>query len=291
MGHFDIPKELVRQLQKKELDMLLYVDQFCTEHDLTYFLCGGCCIGTVRNGGFIPWDDDVDVFMPRTDYERIKKLWKNNGKYSIQYPQKDVRTATQALVICDEETTFIRTCQKDLDIKHGIFLDVLPLDGCPTGWRRKMQKLWALLYGLYVVENAPVNHGRFLQLLGKIGLILVPVHSLRYRLWRFCEKKMSQYPIEQCDFITELCAGTHYMQNEYPKHCFDHAVRMSFEGHMMNMPVDYDTYLRIAFGNYMELPPKEKQVSHHAWEVIDLEHSYREYQEKKYFTKNAKNCN
>ena len=179
MGHFDIPKELVRQLQKKELDMLLYFDQFCTEHDLTYFLCGGCCIGTVRNGGFIPWDDDVDVFMPRTDYERSKKLWKNNGKYSIQYPQKDVRTATQALVICDEETTFIRTCQKDLDIKHGIFLDVLPLDGCPTGWRRKMQKLWALLYGLYVVENAPVNHGRFLQLLGKIGLILVPVHSLR----------------------------------------------------------------------------------------------------------------
>ena len=88
MGHFDIPKELVRKLQKKELDMLLYFDQFCTEHDLTYFLCGGCCIGTVRNGGFIPWDDDVDVFMPRTDYERIKKLWKNNGKYSIQYPQK-----------------------------------------------------------------------------------------------------------------------------------------------------------------------------------------------------------
>lgn len=284
MGHLEISKELIRPLQIKGLEMVLYFDQFCTEHGLTYFLCGGCCIGAVRHGGFIPWDDDVDVFMPRTDYERLKALWKNTDRYSIQYPSKKQWTANQFLTVRDEKTTFIKTYQRDLDISHGVALDVLPLDGCPGGWRRKAQKLWALAYSLYIVEKAPENHGRLVWLAGKIGLALVPFHSWRYRLWRFCERKMSRYPIAECEYITELCSGPHYMQNEYPKRCFDHAVRMSFEGHMLNLPADYDTYLRMAFGDYMELPPEDKRVCHHEWEFIDLEHGYLEYRGKKYFT-------
>ena len=83
MAKFEIPEKQVREMQQKGLEMLCYFDKFCTEHDLTYFLCGGCCIGTIRNEGFIPWDDDVDVFMPRKDYEQLKKLWKDTPRYSI----------------------------------------------------------------------------------------------------------------------------------------------------------------------------------------------------------------
>lgn len=267
----------------KGLEMVLFFDHFCTQHSLLYFLCGGCCIGTIRNGGFIPWDDDVDVFMLRADYEKLKQLWIDTPTYSIQYTTKEKVTQNQFLTICDNTTTFIKTYQKDLDINHGLVLDVLPLDGCPQGWRRTTQKLWALLYSLFIVGKAPENHGKVVYLLGKTILALVPLQAWRYRIWRLCEKKMTQYHIEDCDYITELCSGPKAIQFEYPKSCFDHAVPMEFEGKMLNMPADYDTYLRIAFGDYMQLPPEEQRVCHHEYEFMDMDHSYREYRGIKYF--------
>lgn len=285
MAQTQIPKEAIGLMQQRGLQMALFFDGFCREHGLTYFLCGGCCIGTVRHGGFIPWDDDVDVFMPRADYEKLKELWRDTEDYAIQYTTRDFLTQNLFLTICDNHTTFIKTYQKDLDIHHGVVLDVLPLDGCPRGWRRKTQKLWALLYSLYLIGQAPENHGKAVYVLGKLALALVPFRTWRYRLWRLCERRMTQYAIEDCEYITELCSGPKAMQYEYPKRCFDHAVPMAFEGHMLNMPAGYDTYLTIAFGDYMQLPPEEAQVCHHEYEFMDMEHSYRMYRGEKYFTK------
>jgi lipopolysaccharide cholinephosphotransferase len=160
MAQVALTKEEVRKMQLKGLEMTLFFDEFCKKHNLTYYFCGGCCIGSIRNGGFIPWDDDVDVFMPREDYEKLKQLWVDTPEYSIQYTTKDILTENQFLTICDNNTTFIKTYQMNLDINHGLVLDVLPLDGCPTGFRRKMQKFWALLYSLFIVGKAPENHGK-----------------------------------------------------------------------------------------------------------------------------------
>lgn len=280
----DISPEQTRKMQLKGLEMALYFDQFCTEHGLTYFLCGGCCIGSIRNQGFIPWDDDVDVFMPRADYEKLKRLWKNTPEYSIQYTTRDFLTQNQFLTICANHTTFIKTYQKDLDINHGLVLDVLPLDGCPRGWRRKMQKLHALLYSLFIVGKAPENHGKAVYWLGRVLLGVVRPRAWRYAVWRRCEKQMSRYPIERCEYITELCSGPHYMQNEYPKAYFEKAVRVPFEGHELPIPVGYDGYLRMAFGDYMQLPPKEKQVCHHEFEFMDMDNGYENYRGVYYLT-------
>lgn len=280
----EISAEQTRKMQLKGLEMALYFDRFCTEHGLTYFLCGGCCIGSIRNQGFIPWDDDVDVFMPRSDYEKLKRLWRNTPEYSIQYTTKEFLTQNQFLTICANRTTFIKTYQKDLDINHGLVLDVLPLDGCPRGWRRKTQKLWALLYSLFIVGKAPENHGKVVCWGGKVLLGIVRPRVWRYAAWRFCERKMTQYPIEQCEYITELCSGPHYMQNEYPKEYFAKAVRVSFEGYELPIPVGYDGYLRMAFGDYMQLPPKEKQVCHHEFEFMDMDNSYKNYRGVYYLT-------
>ncbi len=282
MSHHEISTEQTRALQEKSLEMALYFDEFCKKNGLTWFFCGGCCIGTVRNKGFIPWDDDIDGFMPRKDYERLKELWQDSPRYSIQYTTKDQVTQNQFLTICDNGTAFVKTYQKDLDIRHGIMLDILPLDGCPSGWRRKLQKMWALMYSLFIVGKAPTNHGKAAEMLGKAALAVVKPVSWRYRLWRFCEKQMTKYPIENCEKITELCSGPGYMQNEYPKRCFEPVVRMEFEGHSMPMPAGYDEYLRMAFGDYMQLPPEEKRVCHHDYEVLDTENSYLKYKGKYY---------
>ncbi len=283
MAKIALTPEQIRPMQLKGLEMALFFDEFCQKNNLTYFMCGGCCIGSIRNKGFIPWDDDVDVFMPRDDYERLKKIWVNTEEYSIQYTTEDFLTENQFLTINANNTTFIKTYQMDLDINHGLVLDVLPLDGCPTGFKRKMQKLWALLYSLFIVGKAPENHGKTVYLGGKILLSIFRGRKTRYKIWRFCEKQMTKYPISKCEYITELCSGPHYMQNEYPKEYFEKELRVDFEGYKLPIPVGYDGYLRMAFGDYMQLPPPEKQVCHHEFEVMDMENSYRLYRGKKYF--------
>ena len=270
-------------MQKKGLEMAKFFDEFCRENNLTYFLCGGCCIGALRNKGFIPWDDDVDVHMPREDYEKLKKIWKNTDEYSIQYTTKDYLTENPFLTICANNTTFIKTYQKNLDINHGLVLDVLPLDGCPQGFARKMQKIWALLYLLFIVGKAPENNGKAAYFIGRLALGIVRSKSWRYHIWKFCEKKMSRYSISECRFVTELCAGPYYMKKEYPAEAFSSQKYVPFEDTRLPIPVGYDTYLHMAFGDYMQLPPPEKRVCHHEFEVIDMEHSYRIYRGKKYF--------
>lgn len=268
--------EETRRLQQISLKMLLYFDSFCRENGLTYFLCGGCCIGAVRTGGFIPWDDDADVFMPREDYERLKHLWRDTEDYALQYPQAGRATANQFTTVSAEKTTFIKTWQKDLDIRHGVMLDILPLDGCPSGLARKAQILDALLYSLFVVGKAPVHHGKTVRALGGLLLRLVP--RGRYAaLWRHFEKRMIRWPAERCDRITELCSGWRYMRLEYPRAVFAEAVRMPFEGVMLPLPQDYHTYLTMAFGDYKQLPPETERVCHHEYELLDTENSYLKY--------------
>lgn len=277
MSNFMIPEDQIKKIQKVGLNMLLYFDQFCKKHGLTYFLCGGCCIGTVRSRGFIPWDDDVDVFMPRADYEKLKELWIDTTEYEIQYSTKEFICQSPFVTICDKQTTFIKTYRKDMDVSHGVALDVLPLDGCPVGIRRKIQKVWALLYSLYIVGKAPENHGHLITLVGKLLLNLVSKWDSRYRIWSFCEKKMKKYSISDCDYITELCSGPKYMQNEYPKEIFEEAIYLPFEGYLLPIPKGYDKYLTMAFDNYMDLPPEEERICHHEYEFIDTEKGYAEY--------------
>ena len=115
-------------------------------------------------------------------------------------------------------------------------------------------------------------------LVGEFMLDVVPSKKLRYKIWKFAEKHMSKYKIDNCEFITELCAGPGYMKNEYPKEAFESAVYKEFEGYMMPIPVGYHEYLTMAFGDYMTPPPKNKQVAHHDFIFYDLDNSYKKYE-------------
>ena len=277
---FQTPPQL-RAIQLKSLEMFEYFDAFCQEHGLLTYFCGGCCIGTLRHQGFIPWDDDVDVFMPRDDYERLWELWAreaDTSRYSLWRPTRDCVTGDIMMKLCDENTTLIKDYLKDRDIAHGLTMDILPLDGyAPTAFARKMQMLHCLLFSLFCAQTVPSKHGGVVATGSRLLLAIFRGQGLRYRIWKRAEERMSRYAIKDCEGITELCAGPHYMRNRYPAAAFASAVRKPFEGYMAPIPVGYDEYLRIAFGDYMQLPPAEKQQPHHEACFCDLDTPYKAY--------------
>lgn len=273
--------EELKELQNKSIEMAKYFVDFCKKHDLTCYLCGGGCIGTIRHQGMIPWDDDLDFFMPRKDYEKMWRLWKKenkNSRYVLEKSDENHVDYNLFVTIRDKNTTLIKPYQKDLDITHGVALDILPLDGYPDKkFQRKMQCFWALVYSLYCAQLVPQNHGKKVAMAGKIALGIVPWKKARHAIWNFAEKQMTKYDIEECKGITELCSGPGYMKNWYPKEAFDKVIFRPFEDGEMPIPVGYDDYLKIAFGDYMQMPPEEKRVGHHDALFMDLSKSYIEY--------------
>ncbi len=274
---------LLKRVQKVDLEMAKYFVRFCQENGLLCYFCGGGCIGAVRHHGFIPWDDDLDFFMPRKDYERLKTLWKDDGRYALRYPTAENQDHNMFMTVRDRQTTMIKPTQQDLDIVHGIALDVFPLDGYPnSALQRAAQVFWGLTYQLFCAQVVPENHGRLVTAFGKLLLAIVRRPAARYRIWKHAEARMSRYPISQCEAITEICAGPHYMRNRYPKEIFADALFLDFEDTKMPVPVGYDRYLRIAFGDYMQLPPREKQVPAHDAVLLDPDHPYTQYKGRYY---------
>lgn len=273
----------LKALQQKSLEILIMFDGFCKEHNLQYFLCGGACIGTIRNSGFIPWDDDIDVFMHRNDYEKLKNIWQNNEKYYLSRTNKNTFYRSMITAICDQDTTFIKERQKDLDIEHGVRLEIIPLDNCPINkLSRKLQILWALIFQVYNNQEPPTSKGKLLEFIGKVMLWLFPTWKMRYRISKFAEKQMTKYNKRPSTHITELCSRYQYMVNEYPKEIFEMPVYKEFEGFLAPLPQGYDAYLKMAFGDYMQLPPESEQVPKHDAVFIDLENGYKNYKGKYY---------
>lgn len=267
-------------LQAKCLEMAEYFVQFCKENNLLCYLCGGGAIGTLRHKGFIPWDDDLDFFMPRKDYEKLAQLWpqKADSRYQLSKSNENYIDRNLFITIRDTQTTCIKPYQQDLDIPHGLALDVLPLDYYPAnGLSRKKQVIAALVYSLFCAQTIPEKHGGMMKWGSQALLALVPSKKLRYKIWKKAETEMTKYTEEESDGITELCSGPYYMKKKYPISSFEDALWLPFEETELPIPVGYDAYLKTAFGDYMTPPPVEKQVAHHDAVLIDLEKSYTHY--------------
>lgn len=271
-----LDNDTLRKLQLKELESLLFFKDFCEKNDLRWYLLGGCVIGAVRNKGFIPWDDDIDIIMPRNDWERMQELWKeqvDSTRFLMLKTDGDkVFTGNPFATLVDTSATMVKENQQNLDIPHGIVTDIFPIDGCPDGKiKRYIQYVWAMVYSLFISEWIPKRYGKIIKLGSKVLLGIVRSRKARTKVWKFAEKQLKKYDFETHEFSTELYAGPHYMVKKYPQKAFAKETHLEFEGMMLPVMQGYHEYLTIAFGDYMQLPPVEKQVPHHDLVMLDLD--------------------
>lgn len=274
--------EILRELQLKELDILLYFSQFCKENNLRFYLAGGTLLGAVRHKGFIPWDDDVDVHMPRPDYDRLPELWKKKAdvqKYFLGVTTEDRNYRHHAYTIIDKDTTFVERRNINDDIAQGVKIDVIPLDGAPKGrLAQKKQLFWAVLFAIYNVQRMPESQGNALMRAGiRTALFLVKSPKMRYRIWKIAENNMKKESFETAHYVKELVASFRTMHCLYPRDHFTETQLLEFEGYLMPAHFYYEMYLKNVYGDYMQLPPEEKRKPKGDIVYMNLDKGFEDY--------------
>ena len=250
------------EIKQVELQILNYVSSVCDKLGLRYYLAYGTLIGAIRHKGFIPWDDDIDIVMPRDDYNKLLSYLKNedvSSSYKCLIPQKDGYFYEFAKII-DQSTLYSdsRTYAKP----SGLWIDIFPLDGLD-----KKDKLshYILLF-LNRCRVASVN--RYLP--NKTRGLMIP---FVYIFWKICRLtgygfflkksiKISQkYKYDECDYVGY--ASSYPAHNKYlKKEWFRDFVYVDFENYKFKAPVGYNEYLTSQYGDYMKMPPEDRRHNH-----------------------------
>ena len=259
------------EVQNRLLEMMISFDSFCRLHNLKYFLAGGTLLGAVRHKGFIPWDDDIDVFMPRSDYEKFITYKKVNDDIDIIVfsDDKGFYHPYPYCNLADKKTIMIENNARFYSGK-GQFLDIFPLDEVPEvdSVRKKFYKsLKFLKYKKGLQNNMFRKITSFKNLLFNIGVIF----SLPYNEIKICKKidsKAKMYFNTNSKLVAQLMVGETEKQT-FPIDIFKELIELEFEGHLFYAPRKYDQFLKIQYGDYMKLPPKSEQVCHHGVELFN----------------------
>lgn len=262
-----IPKEI----QEYELDLLRAFSEYCNKYDLRYTLCGGTLLGAIRHKGFIPWDDDIDVMMPRPDYERF--LAQQIVCPEFEVCSLELNTSVQPFSkIVNKHIQINNEYLDDLSIDY-LWMDVFPMDGYSAD-DAKNQKDWKylrILRFLFKYSVAKLGAGTTgFRKYAKIPVILFAkaIGARRISNWiaEFCKK--SKY--EDSEYVGGKCWGygpcERMLKSEWEKR-----VKVEFEGHEFWAPGCWHEHLTNLYGDYMQLPPVEKRITHNmkAWIVQD----------------------
>ncbi len=257
-----------REVQIAMLDTLA---AFCEQNHLTYFLSGGTLLGAIRHHGFIPWDDDIDINMPRPDCEKLLQLsggWL--GKYRIAGPDMgEFFNNCNYFRIYDEDTVvenFQGGMTKDHPHYHPIFIDIFPIEGLPQD-ARLCNRHWNRT--IYLSKMRRVSSLQHLEARTRRAywfhvVAWIPAKAVGYRRWgKRVQKCATKYAFDKERYVGVTTTIHSLKKEKMEKDACMKLVKVNFEGKQYNAPGNYDSYLTALYGNYMEMPPKEQQKSHH----------------------------
>lgn len=266
-----------RELKNMLIEMMEYFHEFCCKNNLKYYALGGTMLGAARHNGFIPWDDDIDIGMPRKDYEKLALLMEKNKeeKYIFETPlTKEGDYYYGFSKLYDTRTTLIENTK--YKIKRGIYIDIFPLDG--VGNTLEESKTFSeriyKLDNLLMLKTAGFRKGR--SLYKNIGIFIfrfIPINpkNILHKLVKKCSEK----DFDKYSWVGNLM-GAWRFKEVMPKNYIGKPKLYKFEGIEIFGVENADAYLTSLYGNWRELPPEEKRVTHHDFIECDLHKSYLE---------------
>lgn len=268
----------LEEIKKIEVNILDYISDICKKNNLKYFLAYGTLIGAIRHKGFIPWDDDIDIAMPRDDYDKLLSIIKSqrgDSKYDCLIPLEDGYYYEFAKVI---DTSTIVQEQTTISSKCGVWVDIFPLDGL------KKEDKWShyLLLILNRCRAASVNK----KFPHKTKGFAAP---FEYIFWKICRligfrfflkrsirlsRKYKYIDCEYVGFASSYPANNKYMLRKW----YERTIDVPFENKQFRAPIGYHEYLSTQYGNYMQIPPEDKRVSHHMQAFVIDKKKYFNYE-------------
>lgn len=263
------------------VDVLREFIKICDEHGLSYFCGGGTAIGAVRHHGIIPWDDDIDVFMPRPDYNKFIALKETltGSKYEIVTPYDTPNYPMYFSKMCNRNTTLVE--EADTPCVFGLYIDIFPLDGTSDDLE-EAKKLKERFRRLQNKMEAISTRSTFLEYIGLLlktaewGRFVRKTYGFFFRekyrlsLLRQMDDICSLYDYDNAKNVVVYC-GVYGEREIYPKAWVSNYVLFPFEGLTVKLSIGYDKYLRQFFGNYMQLPPVAERKSHHFKAYFNLD--------------------
>lgn len=264
---------LLKEIQKAELYLLVEFDRVCREHGFTYFLDSGTALGAVRHGGFIPWDDDIDVGMPRKDYDRFMEIGQSLLPKNIflQNRQTEKNYIRYAAKLRLEGTVFQET--DELPYEHnGFFIDIFPFDNVPSKEnkaRRNIKFMVGLIHILksYTREGDCMSHSILKRQMFRL-LRRLPqkwFNAFEKASLRFARKRQDKETGKMSCYFWKMSLNKQYI---FETDRMLPVKDVSFEGHDVKIMRDPDYYLTKMYGDYMQLPPVEQREYHRASDGI-----------------------
>lgn len=259
----------LEELKQLQLDILVEVDKYCQKNEIKYSLAYGTLIGAIRHKGYIPWDDDIDIIMPRADYERFLRDFNSiSGDLRVISPYTSPKYYAPYANVINEKTILYEDVQHGVEI--GVKIDVFPVDNVPNTKDGQI-KLFHRVKQITRLINIVATRGK------------ADSDSLKSRLFYICARIFFPY-LSFTRMLNDLAkkADRDYSESKYvnnivwcaakEKGCFkkvdlDSYIDIEFEGHLFKSLAGYEDFLSTHYGNYMELPPIEKRITHHKFDA------------------------
>lgn len=265
------------EIQKRLTIMLKYFHTLCEKNNLKYYIIGGTLLGAVRHQGFIPWDDDIDVGMPRSDYERLISKYgnKQNDNYYLETPlSEDKNYCYPYSKLYDTNTTLIENTR--IVLKRGIFLDIFPIDGIGNTEeaakqnfdRINIKKNVLLLNTLKINKDRALHKNLLIYLARLLPVYFNNIKKLTQEIDNLCKN----HSFESSSLVGNLM-GVWGTKEIVSKEVFETPKLYNFENIQVFGVKSYDSYLTSIYGDWRTLPPIEKRITHHDY-FLDLNKSY-----------------
>ena len=253
------------EIQKIELNLLLEFDKFCRKNNLTYYLSGGTLLGAIRHKGFIPWDDDIDICMPRKDYEQLLKIFPQKYKqiYTLRTFERGNFYSPFAKLI-DKRTQIISIFFNKM-MDYSLWIDIFPVDGLPNSiiLTKMIYEKASFYRKLLSLNFAKTNKSN-----SKIKMIFKPLARILAKFigtsncLKILNKLAKKYKYDTSNYVGCIVWGLYGIGERMKKSEFEKTVYVEFEGYKFPTFSCWDSYLKGVYGDYMKLPPLNKRKTH-----------------------------